>query len=122
MDYVQAAIDFDKAPSKEVSFQYAKEIKTHDRENNNESEQALYSNRKHFNDKCQQLYDLLMSGQILTVYSALVEHKIASLPRRALDLKQAGVLLTGSPLVGTRIKEWKMTQEQIKTNREKFKV
>ncbi len=97
-------------------------IQTHTREGNFESEQHLYSNREHFSKQCIKLYNLLMSGHTLTVYSALVEHGIASLPRRALDLSQSGVQLTAQPLLGTRIKEWKMTQEQIAFNKERFNV
>ena len=123
MDYVQINIDFDKSPSKEVSFVAAMEkaIETHVRENNFESEQVLYNNKNHFNDKCKQLYMLLMSGKRLTVYSALVEYKIASLPRRFLDLTQSGVMAKAETMVGTRIKEYWMSESDIKYNREKFK-
>lgn len=93
-------------------------MELHTRENNAESEQHLYEHRKHFEGQCRKLYNLLMSGERLTVYSALVDHKISSLPRRALDLTQAGVELTAEPMVGTRIKEWYMSEKQINNNKQ----
>lgn len=115
VNYVQAHINFDSIPE-EISFK----VVTHIRENNNESEQNLYEHRKHFNNQLKKLYELLMAGNRLTVYSALVEHKIASLPRRYLDLTQAGRKAQAVQITGTRIKEYFMLPEEIKYNRERF--
>jgi hypothetical protein len=95
---------------------------THERENNAESEQHLYSNRKHFEGECRRLYDLLMSGKRLTVYSALVEHRISSLPRRYLDLVQAGVEATAEPMAGTRIKEYFCSESNKEHNKKLFNL
>lgn len=88
----------------------------HSKENNAESHQHLYTHKKHFEGQCKKLKELLMAGNRLTVYSALVDHGISSLPRRFLDIKQAGVQATSMPMTGTRIKEYYMTPEQIKNN------
>lgn len=96
-------------------------IDLHERENNAGSQAHLNEHREHFEGQCRKLYDLLMSGNRLTVYSALVEHGIASLPRRYLDLTQMGVEATAESMVGTRIKEYFMTETQIKNNKQKWK-
>jgi len=64
---------------------------THREENNHDSRRHLEENRERFSAQCQQVYDLLSSGVRLTVLSAITEYGISSLPRRILDLKQAGV-------------------------------
>ena len=92
---------------------------THDRENNAESQAHLYNHKKHFQGQCAKVYDLLMAGHRLTVYSALVEHKISSLPRRILDLTQAGIYITAEAMTGTRIKEWYMNETQKRNNQQR---
>ena len=64
---------------------------THRQENNYQSRKHLEENREKFNRQCQLVYDLLRSGVRLTVLSAITEYGISSLPRRILDLKEAGV-------------------------------
>ena len=92
-------------------------FETHVRENNFESEQNLYENRKHFSAQCQKVYELLMSGDRLTVYCAIVKCNVNSLPRRILDLKKMGVKLHDQFIPETRIKEWWMTPDDILTNK-----
>ena len=99
-----------------LQFNFPDTLTVHTRENNAESEQHLYKHKKHFEGKCKKLYDLLISGHRLTVYSALVEHGIASLPRRFLDLTESGVMATSETMTGTRIKEYYCTPEQIQYN------
>ncbi len=86
----------------------------HIRENNSESEQNLYGRRKHFSQKCKDLFNLLYAGEKITVYNALVKYKISSLPRRCLDLKECGVLITDE--WNGPIKVWFFTDEQKKLN------
>ena len=61
------------------------------RENNSHSEALLNDNYERLNKQCKKVYDLLKSGHSLTVRGAVVDHNINSLPRRILDLKQAGI-------------------------------
>ena len=82
----------------------------HTRENNSESEQRLFSNRKHFSNKCKELLIRLCNGERLTVYDALVNCGISSLPRRILDLKQNGVAITDEWIKGVKV--WFITDEQ----------
>jgi hypothetical protein len=64
---------------------------THREENNYQSRKHLEENRERFSAQCRQVYDLLKSGVRLTVLSAITEYGISSLPRRILDLKEAGI-------------------------------
>jgi len=66
-------------------------IKCHTRENNPESEAHLTENLAVFSAQCQKVLDLMLRGAKLSVYGAMVSYGISSLPRRILDLKQAGV-------------------------------
>lgn len=93
------------------------EIPIHIRENNFENEMHLYNHKKHFEGKCRKLFNLLMAGHRLTVYSALVEYGIASLPRRFLDITQSGAQASSEAMTGTRIKEYFMTKEQMEYNK-----
>jgi hypothetical protein len=93
------------------------QIKTHERENNQESEQHLYEHRKHFTQKCIETFQILMLGETLDVDRAHNEFKIRSFPARIHDLKQCGVKITDEMIPGTRMKQWRMTQEQIESNK-----
>lgn len=61
---------------------------THAAENNRESLNNLNDNRKKFSKQCLLVIDLLNSGEVLTVKSAMIKHNINSLPRRILDIKE----------------------------------
>lgn len=60
----------------------------HSNENNSESEQILEANRERIAGQCKRVLELLQAGHRLTVYGAMVDHGISSLPRRVLDLKR----------------------------------
>ena len=77
----------------------------HTRENNLESETILKNNETHLNNKCKQTLDLLQSGIKLTVWSALVDYGISSLPRRCKDLKEKGYDIK-SKIINSRYKEY----------------
>ena len=64
--------------------------KVHVKENNRESLDHLNDNRKKFETDCSKILSLLQSGVRLTVRDAMLQHNISSLPRRILDLKDAG--------------------------------
>jgi len=87
----------------------------HEAENNRESLTNLNENRHKFNKQCLKVFNLLMGGNRLTVRDAIVEHGINSLPRRLLDLKQAGVLISDEWNRDHKI--WFMTPDQQKANR-----
>jgi len=95
-------------------------FEVHERENNEESEDHLNEHRKHFSKQCRKLFNLLMDGKELTVYSALVDHNISSLPRRFLDLTQAEIEASTQTIEGKRIKRYFMTPDQVKNNGLKF--
>lgn len=63
----------------------------HRRENNSSSEKHLNDNRRKFTGDCAIVLSLLHKGMKLTTYSALVQWQVSSLPRRILDLKEAGI-------------------------------
>jgi len=78
---------------------------THREENNHDSRRHLEENRERFSAQCKQVYDLLRSGVRLTVLSAITEYGISSLPRRILDLKQAGIEIRDC-WIDRKYKEW----------------
>jgi hypothetical protein len=82
---------------------------THNIENNQESQKNLDENRDHFNNKCFIVFNWLMSGKEITALWAANEG-VSSLPRRILDLKQNGVLV--SDRWSNKVKVWHMTEEQ----------
>lgn len=63
----------------------------HRRENNSLSEEHLNANRRKFTGDCAIVLSLLHKAVKLTTYSALVQWQVSSLPRRILDLKEAGI-------------------------------
>ena len=85
--------------------QLALDFSPHRTENNYQSRKHLEENREKFNRQCQQVYDLLRSGVRLTVLSAITEYGISSLPRRILDLKEAGVGIRDR-WIDKKYKEW----------------
>lgn len=95
---------------------------THQTENNPASQQHLDENRTHFNKQCQKVYNMLMDKEILTVRNALINDNIHSLPRRILDLKKQGVMISDDwdRDVKPPIKYWYMTQKDILDNTRKF--
>ena len=72
---------------------HANRFEVHKRENNKESEANLKASKDRFNRKCQEVFDMLMEGQELTVLGCAIKG-ISSLPRRCLDLKQKGVKIS----------------------------
>lgn len=78
-------------------------ITVHRLENNSRSQIYLDEKRQHFTKKCQQVFDLLMSGKELTVEGALVDHRVSSLPRRIKDLKESGVCLSDKWRDGVKV-------------------
>lgn len=78
----------------------------HVNENNSQSQAYVDSNRDHLNGQCQKVYDLLKSGHRLTVISAMNDHQVMSLPRRAKDLKEKGIDVKSKYINGSRIKEY----------------
>lgn len=95
----------------------------HSHENNRESLDHLNDNRPHFNKQCKCVFDLLMSGVQLTVYSAITQHHINSVPRRILDLKEKGVLINDrwDESVKPKIKIWFIDEINKKLNNQKIK-
>lgn len=94
----------------------------HKRENNAESQGHLDINREHFSAQCKRVYDYLMNGGRLTVYSAIVGLRISSLPRRLKDLKDKGVRISDR-WVGEKEtnKEWFMSTEDKLDNKKNVK-
>lgn len=94
----------------------------HSNENNRESLDNLNENRPHFNKQCQKVYDLLISGQQLTVYSSITQYHINSVPRRILDLKEKGVLINDKwdESVKPKVKVWFMNNGSKEFNSKLF--
>lgn len=61
---------------------------THVAENNRESLNNLNDNRAKFSKQCLLVIDLINSGEVLTVKSAMIKYNINSLPRRIMDIEQ----------------------------------
>ena len=84
---------------------------THQRENNEESEQHLQANQKKFSRQCLKIIEILSSGKTLTTLTA-PSYGILSLPRRILDLKENGVVINDRWLLDDKgkqtVKEWFM--------------
>jgi len=91
---------------------------THDRENNLESEQHLYENKKHFSDKGRMVLTRLCNGERLE--QAREAYSIASLSRRACDLIELGIPVQRTFKPSTRIKEYWLKPEDIEWVRVKF--
>jgi hypothetical protein len=94
---------------KQLSLDLSKPFPVHSRENNRESEDFLNENRESFSANCEKVLALLKSGVRLTVKDAIVNHGVSSLPRRILDLKQAGIEIKDAwiSVEGKRgFKEW----------------
>lgn len=94
-------------------------------ENTAESQEHLDDNRLHFGAQCTKVFNLLMSGEKLTVLEAITKHGISSLPRRILDLIGPESLRTGiaigsywvKPENGVKYKTWYMTEADKEWNR-----
>lgn len=78
----------------------------HERENNAESEQQLYTHGAHFSNQCLSVLDALRRGERLTTGKALVKYQIGDLRARIRDLRQAGVKVLDCYVEGTRFKEY----------------
>ena len=106
-----------------LNYQIQLDFNVHRFENSAESQIHVDANRVTFSSQCKKVFDLLMDGSLpLSVKSAMVEHNINSLPRRILDLKENGVLISDrwievSEIVKVRFKVWYMTPEQIEFNK-----
>lgn len=88
----------------------------HIRENNSESEENLASNYKKFSNQCKKVFDLLFNGKRLTTETALINHRIFSLPRRLLDLKKEGVMISDEWRKDEGVKIWFMTDSDREMN------
>ncbi len=96
------------------------EFPVHTAENSKESETNLEENKVKFSRQCQRVFDILMSGDVLTVYSAIAHHGIGSLPRRIKDLKDSGVSITDTWIENKahKYKVWQMDRVQIEKNKQ----
>lgn len=65
----------------------------HKVENNAASQANLDLQSPKFNKQCSQVLNILLSGERLTTWSAMVNYHIGHLPRRILDLKEKGILI-----------------------------
>ncbi len=109
MEFKQATLDFE----------------LHRIENSMESQDHLEENKVHFKAQCKKVFDLLMSGQHLTVLSAITNHGISSLPRRCLDItgeerRRTGIRISNKwikPEKGAKYKAWYMTEADKEANR-----
>lgn len=88
-------------------------FEVHRFENSAESQINLDTNRSHFNHKCTVVFNWLMQGEQLTALWA-ANNSVSSLPRRILDLKQNGVLISDKWV--DRVKVWYMDPDQTKFN------
>lgn len=99
-------------------------FEVHRFESSFESQIHLDENRVKFSQQGKKVFNMLLNGKELSVYEALVNSGISSLPRRILDLKQNGVVISDKWILnddGKRLhKVWFMIDFQIKFNREKF--
>lgn len=89
-------------------------FQVHANENNRESQSNLDECRVKFNRKCMTVFNWLMEGKELTALWA-ANNWVASLPRRILDLKEGGVLISDRWESG--IKVWYLTNEQKQFNK-----
>lgn len=62
----------------------------HTRENNAESQANLQQQAGHLNKQCSQVFNILMTGERLTSWSAMVHYHIGHLARRIADLRDKG--------------------------------
>ena len=76
------------------------------KENNSASQLILDENAVKINNSCDKVLKLLQEGKRLTVYSAMVDYGISSLPRRILDIKQKLGIDVKSRLIEKRYKEY----------------
>lgn len=91
-------------------------IPVHTKENNRESLDYLNENRDRIVKSCRKVFDRLMRGERLTVVFATL-NGMSSLPRRIMDLRDAGFLIKDEWVSNENHKEWFMTPEQIEFNR-----
>lgn len=92
-------------------------------ENNVASQQHFEENKVHFSKQCEYLYNLLMRGESITVHSGVLDHGINSVPRRILDLRNAGIKISDTFLSNEdrpKFKSWFMSQED-KAHNEKIR-
>jgi len=78
---------------------------THEHERT-ETVQHLHANMDRFSKQAKMVYDLMMSGERLTLYRCMNEFGIASVSARVSDLKKAGVNVQ---------KEWEVTADGKRT-------
>lgn len=63
------------------------EIKVHEVENNQRSQEYLQENELKIKKSCKKVLDILMQGIPMTVNGAVTDYGISSLPRRIKDLR-----------------------------------
>lgn len=98
-------------------------FKIHPHESNPKSSPFLEANRKKFSKQLQQVYDLLIEGNVLTNLKVINEYCIGSITSRISELRKQKVELTdeiktvaGQP----RYKVWYCTEAQIQANIARF--
>lgn len=89
-------------------------FEVHRFENNPESQINLDKRRSDFSDKCKTVFDWLIEGMEITVLWA-ANNSVSSLPRRIMDLRKNGVLI--SDRWDEKIKVWYMDKEQKEFNK-----
>lgn len=69
--------------------------------------------RPKLNKQCSQVLNILLTGERLTSWSAMVQHHIGHLARRILDLKEKGIQIQDEwkEENGTRFKEYFLTKK-----------
>jgi len=80
-------------------------------ENNQESNAILQENKKRINRRCQEVLNILKTGERLTVISAVKKYDITSLPRRIKDLRDMAGIEIKDREIGGGCKEWWIQKE-----------
>lgn len=87
-------------------------------ENNPESQNNLELQSMKFSKQCNQVLNILLSGEKLTSWSAMVTYKIGHLARRILDLKEKGIAIDDEWIEenGSRYKKYFLSRESLQQN------
>jgi hypothetical protein len=85
----------------------------HKAENNADSLANLELQAPKFNKQCSQVLNILLSGERLTSWTAMVKYHIGHLPRRILDLKEKGIAIQDEWVEenGSRFKQYFLTKQ-----------
>jgi hypothetical protein len=85
----------------------------HHRENNPSSEKHYEENKVHFSNQCKALFDYLMKGNEVNDEIARNVLKIRHVPRRKLDLREAGVIISGEKWENRLLVFWMDENDKI---------